>query len=71
MSEKFLSTYPASILQQILEPQYNGSIGRAAAWADSYAHTKEGAFSYQWHWIDANDNVSSMLLICRGLMLTS
>lgn len=40
----------------ILEPQYNGSIGRAAAWADSYAHTKEGAFSYQWHWIDANDN---------------
>ena len=71
MSEKFLSTYTASILQQILEPQYNGSIGRAAAWADSYANTKEGAFSYQWHWIDANDNVSSMLLICRGLMLTS
>lgn len=56
MAEKFLSPYTTSILQQILEPQYNGSIGRAAAWADSYAHKKEGAFSYQWHWIDANDN---------------
>ncbi|OCK85887.1 phospholipase C/P1 nuclease, partial [Lepidopterella palustris CBS 459.81] len=55
MAEKFLDPYTTSILQQILEPQYNGSIGRAAAWADAYAHTKEGAFSYQWHWIDTRD----------------
>lgn len=55
MAEQFLNPYTASILEQILEPQYNGSIGRAAAWADAYAHTDEGRFSYQWHWIDSHD----------------
>ncbi|KAF2017528.1 phospholipase C/P1 nuclease [Aaosphaeria arxii CBS 175.79] len=59
MAEEFLSPYTASILGQILEPQYNGSIGRAAAWADAYAHTQEGRFSYQWHWIDVHDNPPS------------
>lgn len=43
------------MLSQILEPQYNKSVGRAAAWADGYAHTAEGRFSYQWHWIDTHD----------------
>ncbi|KAH8728425.1 phospholipase C/P1 nuclease domain-containing protein [Phaeosphaeriaceae sp. PMI808] len=54
-SELFLSPRTTSILAQILEPQYHGSIGRAAAWADAYAHTDEGRFSYQWHWIDTHD----------------
>ncbi|KAJ4292805.1 hypothetical protein N0V90_009468 [Kalmusia sp. IMI 367209] len=56
MAEQFLEPYTASILEHILEPQYNGSIGRSAAWADGYAHTDEGRFSYQWHWIDAHDH---------------
>jgi hypothetical protein len=56
MAEQFLSPYTTTVLQKILEPQYNGSIGRAAAWADGYAHTSEGHFSYQWHWIDAHDS---------------
>jgi hypothetical protein len=56
MAEQFLEPYTISILEQILEPQYNGSIGRAAAWADGYAHTAEGRFSYQWHWIDTHDH---------------
>lgn len=56
MAEQFLNPHTTSILQHILEPQYNGSIGRAAAWADAYAHTKEGRFSYQWHWIDTHDD---------------
>ena len=56
MAETFLTPYTASILEQILEPKYNGSIGKAAAWADGYAHTHEGHFSYQWHWIDTHDN---------------
>ncbi|KAF2494192.1 nuclease PA3 [Lophium mytilinum] len=56
MAEKFLSPYTTSILAKILEPEYQGSIGRAAAWADAYAHTAEGRFSYQWHWIDSSDN---------------
>ena len=55
MAEQFLSPNSVSVLSHILEPQYNGSIGRAAAWADAYAHTDEGRFSYQWHWIDAHD----------------
>lgn len=56
MAEQFLHPYTTSILQEILEPKYNGSIGRAAAWADAYAHTEEGRFSYQWHWIDSHDD---------------
>jgi hypothetical protein len=57
MAEEFLTPHAVGILQNILEPIYNGSIGKAAAWADAYAHTDEGRFSYQWHWIDSSDNV--------------
>ncbi|KAJ4349080.1 hypothetical protein N0V95_004905 [Ascochyta clinopodiicola] len=56
MAETFFAPETTSILSEILEPQYNGSIGRAAAWADGYAHTAEGRFSYQWHWIDTHDH---------------
>ncbi|KAL8283409.1 hypothetical protein RQP46_005819 [Phenoliferia psychrophenolica] len=55
-AEEFLHPSTKSIIGQILEPAYNGSIGRAAAWADAYAHTEEGEFSYQWHWIDSSDS---------------
>ncbi|CAI6339779.1 unnamed protein product [Periconia digitata] len=55
MAEELLTPHAVAVLSQLLEPQYNGSIGRAAAWADGYAHTDEGRFSYQWHWIDAHD----------------
>lgn len=54
-AEQFLTPEAKSIIHNILEPKYNGSIGRAGAWADDYAHTHEGAFSYQWHWIDSAD----------------
>jgi hypothetical protein len=56
MAETFFTPETTSILADILEPQYNGSVGRAAAWADGYAHTSEGRFSYQWHWIDTHDH---------------
>lgn len=59
MAEQFLSPYTTSILQQILEPAYNGSIGRAAAWADAYGHTTEGRYSAQWHYIDSEDSPPS------------
>lgn len=55
MAETFLTPRATTILSDLLEPQYNKSIGRAAAWADAYAHTAEGRFSYQWHWIDTHD----------------
>ncbi|KAI4648653.1 uncharacterized protein J4E78_008716 [Alternaria triticimaculans] len=55
MAETFFTPETTSVLAEILEPQYNGSVGRSAAWADGYAHTSEGHFSYQWHWIDTHD----------------
>jgi hypothetical protein len=55
MAETFFTSETTAVLAEILEPQYNGSVGRAAAWADAYAHTAEGRFSYQWHWIDTHD----------------
>lgn len=55
-AEHLLNPATKSILYQILEPHYNNSIGLAAAWADDYAHTPDGAFSYQWHWIDSADD---------------
>ncbi|KAL6705978.1 hypothetical protein ACN47E_006257 [Coniothyrium glycines] len=55
MAETFFTPETTDVLARILEPQYNGSVGRAAAWADAYAHTAEGRFSYQWHWIDTHD----------------
>ncbi|KAH0363913.1 phospholipase C/P1 nuclease, partial [Aureobasidium melanogenum] len=54
-AEHLLTPTTKSILYQLLEPKYNNSIGLAAAWADDYAHTPSGAFSYQWHWIDSAD----------------
>lgn len=55
MAEQFFTAETTAVLAEILEPQYNSSVGRAAAWADAYAHTTEGRFSYQWHWIDTHD----------------
>jgi len=66
MAEEFLSPSTSSVLEHILEPQYNGSIGRAADWADAYAHTTEGSFSYQWHWIDSADHVSGNMQLGRS-----
>jgi hypothetical protein len=59
MAEKLISHETNAVLQQILEPIYNGSIGQAAAWADSFAHTPEGAFSFQWHWMYIERSIST------------
>ncbi|KAF2735786.1 phospholipase C/P1 nuclease [Polyplosphaeria fusca] len=56
MAEEFINPYTSTILGHVLEPQYNGSIGRAAAWADAFAHTSEGRYSYPWHFIDTEDD---------------
>lgn len=42
------------MLTQILEPEYQGSVGRAAAWADTVSRTT-APYSYGWHWISARD----------------
>ncbi|KAH8597384.1 nuclease PA3 [Bisporella sp. PMI_857] len=55
MAEKYLTHEAQNIINKILEPEYATSIGRAAAWADSYRKVPEGAYTYQWHWIDSLD----------------
>ncbi|KAK2793005.1 hypothetical protein FQN52_002152 [Onygenales sp. PD_12] len=55
MAERYLTHRTTEILQHILEPEYEGSIGRAGAWADSYAHTPKGEYSATWHYIDPAD----------------
>ncbi|KAL1998631.1 hypothetical protein VTN02DRAFT_5867 [Thermoascus thermophilus] len=58
MAESLLTPSTSHVLSQILaaEPQYGGSIGRAAAWADEFAHTEEGKYSAQWHYVDSADH---------------
>lgn len=64
MAEEYLTPRTAQILGHILEPKYKGSIGRAAAWPDSYSHTDEGEYTAQWHYIDPADNVGFMTFLC-------
>lgn len=58
MAEGFLTKDTIRVVKRILEPEYNGSIGRAAAWADGYRREPGGEYTYQWHWIDSLDTVS-------------
>lgn len=59
MAEEFLKPETKDVVGQLLEPEYKGSIGRAAAWPDIYSHTDEGAYTAQWHYIDPADNVGT------------
>lgn len=60
MAESFLDRDTSRVIENILEPQYEGSIGRAAAWADGYRKEPGGAYTYQWHWIDSLDTPPSV-----------
>lgn len=64
MAEEFLSRDAAGIIKKILEPQYGGSIGKAAAWADGYRREPGGEYTYQWHWIDSLDVSRSISVYC-------
>jgi hypothetical protein len=55
-AEEFLTPLTRLILKQLLEPEYQGSLGRVGAWADSYRKTPEGAYTETWHYIDPADN---------------
>jgi S1/P1 Nuclease len=58
LAETFLTSQTKAFISTVLEPEYKGSIGRAAAWADSYRGTAEGAYTTTWHYIDSSDSVS-------------
>ncbi|KAF1914105.1 phospholipase C/P1 nuclease domain-containing protein [Ampelomyces quisqualis] len=53
LATALLSPSTTTLLTSLLS---NTTLGAAASWADAYAHTPEGHFSYQWHWIDTHDN---------------
>jgi hypothetical protein len=61
LAERFLEPRTTDILRKILEPEYNGSIGQGAGWADSFKQTEEGAHTGVWHYINAADNVCKNL----------
>lgn len=56
MAEHYLTPQARFLVESILEPEYHGSIGRAASWADTVSRTTH-RYSYTWHWTSANDNV--------------
>lgn len=43
------------MVAKVLEPKYNGSLGKAGGWADTVRRTSH-PFSYGWHFISARDN---------------
>ena len=55
MAEIFLSDATKTMAAQILEPHYQGSIGRAAGWADT-VRKNPYPYSAGWHYISAKDN---------------
>lgn len=55
VADKLLTDRAKWMVNQILEPEYEGSIGRAAAWADTVSRST-APYSYNWHWISARDN---------------
>jgi len=60
MAEQLVSADTRAVIQSILavEPKWNGSLGKAAGWADTVRKTTH-RFSYGWHFISARDNPPS------------
>lgn len=55
VADQLLEPSAKYMLQHILEPNYEGSVGKAASWADTVSRTT-AKYSYGWHWISAKDN---------------
>lgn len=56
-AERLLTNEATNIIAELLDPKYSGSIGRAAAWADTVR--KIGApYSYNWHFVGMHENIS-------------
>ncbi|KAF3006285.1 hypothetical protein E8E14_008290 [Neopestalotiopsis sp. 37M] len=55
MADEMISSATRNMVASILEPEYQGSLGRAAGWADTVRKGPH-AYSYTWHFISARDN---------------
>ncbi|OJD33978.1 s1 p1 nuclease [Diplodia corticola] len=57
IAQNFVSADTAAWAQGILDVSSSSSyLASVATWADSYRYTTEGAFSAEYHYIDANDS---------------
>ncbi|KKY15674.1 putative nuclease s1 [Diplodia seriata] len=57
IAQNFVTAETASWAQGILDVSSTSSyLASVATWADSYRYTDEGAFSAEYHYIDANDS---------------
>lgn len=54
VADQLLTNNAKYMIRGILEPEYEGSVGRAASWADTVSRTT-AKYSYVWHWISARD----------------
>ena len=59
IAQNYVSSQTASFVQNILGSTSDTYMADVATWADSYKFTSEGAFSYDYHFIDAEDNPPS------------
>lgn len=55
VTDQLLNSNTKYMVAQILEAEYQGSVGRAASWADSVSRTTH-PYSYNWHWISGHDD---------------
>ncbi|KAH6647125.1 S1/P1 nuclease-domain-containing protein [Truncatella angustata] len=55
MADAIISPATRVMVSQILEPEYQGSLGRAGAWADTVRKAPH-PYSYSWHYISAKDD---------------
>lgn len=55
MAEQLMNSNARWMVGRILEPEYQGSVGRAASWADTVSKST-APYSYGWHWISAKDS---------------
>ncbi|EKG11768.1 S1/P1 nuclease [Macrophomina phaseolina MS6] len=56
IAQNFVSAGTKTWAQGILDTTSSSYLASVATWADSYRYTTEGAFSAEYHYIDANDS---------------
>lgn len=56
IAQAFVTASTKEYLQQITSDTSSSYLANYVTWADSYRYTSAGSFSYDFHFIDANDN---------------
>jgi hypothetical protein len=59
MAQDYVKSSTKTFVEDILSIKNSSYMASVSTWADSYRYTTEGAFSYPYHFIDANDSPPS------------